>query len=109
MHWPRKKSLDKVKDRVRELTPRTSGKSLSETIQKLNRTLHGWFQYFKHGPFRDWMAGFACACEASSGTGSAVGGGAPIISAGRMPTLPTWGCSISRRPISWCVSPHKVY
>jgi RNA-directed DNA polymerase len=48
LHWPRKKSLDKVKDRVRELTPRTSGKSLSETIQGLNRTLQGWFQYFKH-------------------------------------------------------------
>lgn len=48
MHWPRKKSLNKLKDRVRELTPRKSGKSLSETIQKLNRTLHGWFQYFKH-------------------------------------------------------------
>ena len=46
--WPRKKSLDKVKDRVRELTPRKSGKSLTEIIQKLNRTLHGWFQFFKH-------------------------------------------------------------
>jgi RNA-directed DNA polymerase len=48
MYWPRKKSLDKLKDRVRGLTPRKNGKSLSEIIQKLNRTLHGWFQFFKH-------------------------------------------------------------
>ena len=48
LRWPRRKSLDKLKDKVREHTPRTSGRSLPEIIQKLNRTLHGWFQYFKH-------------------------------------------------------------
>lgn len=46
--WPRKKSLDKLKDRVRTLTPRKSGQSLPEIIRRLNRTLHGWFQFFKH-------------------------------------------------------------
>jgi RNA-directed DNA polymerase len=45
---PRKKSLEKFKDRVRELTPRSHGHSLKYTIQKLNRTLRGWFEYFKH-------------------------------------------------------------
>lgn len=46
--WPRKKSLDKFKDKVRVLTPRNSGQSLEEITGKLNRMLFGWFQFFKH-------------------------------------------------------------
>lgn len=46
--WPRKKSLDKLKDGVRELTGRANGKSLDEIVAKLNRKLAGWFGYFKH-------------------------------------------------------------
>jgi RNA-directed DNA polymerase len=46
--WPRKKSLKKLKDRLRELTGRTNGQSLNEIIHRLNRTLGGWFEYFKH-------------------------------------------------------------
>jgi len=44
----KKKSLSKFKDKIRELTPRTSGKSLEMTIAKLNPILRGWFEYFKH-------------------------------------------------------------
>ena len=46
--WPREKSLKKLKDRVRELTRRTSGESLEEIIRRVNQTLGGWFEYFKH-------------------------------------------------------------
>ena len=46
--WPRKKSLDKIKDKVRTLTPRNSGRSLTEIISKLNPMLFGWYQFFKH-------------------------------------------------------------
>ena len=46
--WPRSKSLGKLKDTVRAKTKRTSGQSLSQTITELNRTLRGWFEYFKH-------------------------------------------------------------
>ena len=46
--WPRKKSLKKLKDRLRELTRRTNGQSLKEIIRRVNRTLEGWFEYFKH-------------------------------------------------------------
>jgi RNA-directed DNA polymerase len=46
--WPRRKALDRLKDRVRELTPRKSGQSLEETVAKLNDMLRGWFGYFKH-------------------------------------------------------------
>jgi RNA-directed DNA polymerase len=46
--WPRAKSLRKFKDAVRAKTPRTSGHSLQAIIVDLNRTLKGWFEYFKH-------------------------------------------------------------
>ena len=46
--WPRKKSLKKLKDRLRELTGRTNGQSPDEIIRQINRTLGGWFEYFKH-------------------------------------------------------------
>ncbi|MGH9847246.1 MAG: group II intron reverse transcriptase/maturase [Blastocatellia bacterium] len=46
--WPRQKSLKKLKDRLRELTCRTNGQSLDEIIRRINQTLEGWFEYFKH-------------------------------------------------------------
>jgi RNA-directed DNA polymerase len=46
--WPRKKSLKKLQDTIRIKTPRTRGQSLSVTIEDVNRTLVGWFEYFKH-------------------------------------------------------------
>lgn len=46
--FPRKKSLAKFKAAIRAKTPRTSGHSLSWTITDVNRTLRGWFEYFKH-------------------------------------------------------------
>ena len=44
----RKKSLDKLKDTIREKTRRTRGQSLNTVVVDLNRTLRGWFGYFKH-------------------------------------------------------------
>lgn len=46
--FPRKKSLAKFRDAIRAKTPRTSGHSLSWIIADVNRTLRGWFEYFKH-------------------------------------------------------------
>jgi RNA-directed DNA polymerase len=48
MKWPRRKSLDKLKSRIRDLTKRTNGLALVVILGTLNRTLRGWFQYFKH-------------------------------------------------------------
>jgi RNA-directed DNA polymerase len=45
---PRDKSLKKLKDKVRELTPRNSGHRLEDIITRLNATVRGWFGYFKH-------------------------------------------------------------
>ena len=46
--WPRRKALDRFKDKVRQLTPRKSGESMEAMIAKLNDMLRGWFGYFKH-------------------------------------------------------------
>ena len=54
-HWPRKKSLDKLKDTLRAKTPRNSGQSLHCVIQHVNQTLVGWFGYFQHS--RPWIVG----------------------------------------------------
>jgi len=48
MRWPREKSQRKLKDVLRERTPRLCGHSLLEIIAQLNRTLRGWFEYFQH-------------------------------------------------------------
>lgn len=44
----RKKSLQRFKERMRSMTPRTRGKSLAQVIGDLNPMLKGWFNYFKH-------------------------------------------------------------
>lgn len=46
--WPRKKSLKKIKDAIRSKTRRSNGNSLSTITANVNRTLKGWFEYFKH-------------------------------------------------------------
>ena len=43
----RKKSLDKLKDSIRDKTRRTRGDSLAHVIADLNPVLRGWFGYFK--------------------------------------------------------------
>jgi RNA-directed DNA polymerase len=53
--WPRKKSLQKLKETIRQKTGRTAGRSLNAVIADLNRTLTGWFEYFKHS--HHWIFG----------------------------------------------------
>lgn len=50
---PRKKSLAKLKDTIRAKTKRANGHSLDRIIADVNRTLRGWFEYFKHS--RYWV------------------------------------------------------
>ncbi len=45
--WPRKKSLQKLQDKLRPLTRRTSGRSLPESIGRINPILRGWYGYFR--------------------------------------------------------------
>lgn len=50
-HWPRRKSLQKLKDTLRSKTKRTNGNSLKCVIAQVNQTLRGWFGYFKHSNY----------------------------------------------------------
>jgi RNA-directed DNA polymerase len=45
--WPRKKSVQKLREKLRPLTRRTNGRSLAESITKANRILRGWHGYFR--------------------------------------------------------------
>jgi RNA-directed DNA polymerase len=60
---PRKKSLRKLKDAIRENTRRGNGYSLERIIEMLNVILRGWFAYFKHsvprifGMLDGWIRG----------------------------------------------------
>ena len=49
--WPRRKSLQKLKDTLRSKTKRTNGDSLKCGIAQVNQTLRGWFGYFKHSNY----------------------------------------------------------
>jgi RNA-directed DNA polymerase len=46
--WPRKKSLDKLKEAIRSKTRRNNGRSMKAICEDLNLTWKGWFEYFKH-------------------------------------------------------------
>ena len=46
--WPRKQSLEKLRERVRAKTPRLDGRSLTDIVTDVNRTLRGWYGYFQH-------------------------------------------------------------
>jgi RNA-directed DNA polymerase len=48
MRWPRKKSLDKFKEAIRQKTQRGRPDSMDQIIVEINRTLRGWMEYFKH-------------------------------------------------------------
>ena len=48
LKWPRQKSLAKLRERVRAKTSRLDGRSLTQIVTDVNRTLRGWYGYFKH-------------------------------------------------------------
>ncbi len=59
--WPRRKSLKKLKDKIRVLTKRNNGQSLQVIISRVNPVTRGWFGYFKHShyptftPLDQWL------------------------------------------------------
>jgi RNA-directed DNA polymerase len=46
--WPRKKSLDKLKETIRDKTHSGRPGSLKDIIREINQCTRGWFEYFKH-------------------------------------------------------------
>jgi len=56
MKWPRKKSMDKLKEAIRTKTRRTDGRCMRAICADLSRTLRGWFGYFKHSKANEFSA-----------------------------------------------------
>lgn len=54
--WPREKSIKKLRATIRRKTRRTNGHALSTIIEDVNRTLRGWFEYFKHSHQTEFAA-----------------------------------------------------
>ena len=46
--WPRRKSVAKLRAKIRHHTKRRNGHSLPTIIHHVNQTLKGWFEYFQH-------------------------------------------------------------
>jgi RNA-directed DNA polymerase len=59
-HWPRRKSIQKLKDAIRTKTHRSNGNSLKCIVTNLNTTLRGWFGYFKHSSYRNVFRELDC-------------------------------------------------
>lgn len=63
MRWPRTKSMKKLQETIKRKTKRTSGRSLQAIIEDVNRTMKGWYEYFKHShwttfePIDGWIRG----------------------------------------------------
>jgi RNA-directed DNA polymerase len=49
--WPRSKSIQKLKTALRPKTRRTNGRCMPVIIADINRTLQGWFGYFRHSHY----------------------------------------------------------
>lgn len=56
LKWPRQKSLAKLRERVRAKTSRLDGRSLTQIVADVNRTLRGWYQYFQHSKANTFTA-----------------------------------------------------
>ncbi len=100
----RKKSLTKLKETIRDKTRRTCGLSLKDAVGDLNRTLRGWFGYFKHAHpsiFVKSTASSGAGCArfcASSRNGRDAASVGLTINAGPMPSSRMPGCSRFTRP-----------
>jgi len=46
--WPRKKSLYKLRESLREKLPRNRSGGMRQIVNELNPTLRGWYGYFKY-------------------------------------------------------------
>jgi RNA-directed DNA polymerase len=45
-------SLKRIKDKIRQITKRNRGRSLSAIVQELNTMLPGWVTYFRHAAIK---------------------------------------------------------
>jgi RNA-directed DNA polymerase len=59
--WPKDKSVAKLRQTIRPKTRRSNGRSMEAITADLNKTLRGWFEYYKHStpwafvPIDQWI------------------------------------------------------
>jgi RNA-directed DNA polymerase len=78
MRLVRPKSLRKLRESIKPRTRRNNGKSMEAIVADLNRTLQGWFGYFKHAhpsELEEIDGGCACDCAPSCASGGRQGRG----------------------------------
>ena len=54
--WIAKKSKERMKKRIKELTRRNRGRKLETVIGELNKTLGGWLVYFRLANAKNWCS-----------------------------------------------------
>jgi RNA-directed DNA polymerase len=54
--WPRRKSLQKLKEKLRPMTQRNNGKCLHAVLAKINPILRGWYGYFRYSKSNTFVA-----------------------------------------------------
>ena len=111
--WPRKKSMQKLKDTIRAKTTRTNGHSLAYIIADVNRTLRGWFGYFKHScqttfTAVDGWVRMRLRSILHSARANAVADVDEIINVGRTRSLPSMGISPWKLPMPRRVNPLRA-
>ena len=97
MKWPRKKSLEKLKEKLRAKTPRLDGRSLKDIVADVNWSLRGWYGYFstvRPIRLRRWtgMCGGGCGVCCNGGVKGRGMGRERRTNAGRVNGLPDVGC-----------------
>ena len=110
MRCPRKKSMKKLKDAIRQRTHRNNGKSLQQIIVGVNAVTRGWFEYYKHSNrttfdkldawIRMRLRSIVRKRRSRKGPGAE-----PTISAGRTNTLRSRGFSPLSKPVKPPVNP----
>ena len=112
--WPREKSRKQFRDTIRAKTRRTRGHSLKVVIEDLNRTLKGWFEYFKHSDkatFRTedgWVRGRLRSISCANAVAEKAAGVAGTINAGPRPSLQSRVCSLKHAHAIACQSFNEV-
>ena len=97
LRWPRGKP-GQVEGHDTSKTRRTNGHSLQAIIEDVNRTLRGWFEYFKHShqttfPGR-WMDAEAAPEHPAETAEAKRPWPGRDHHAGQIPSLPSMGCSL---------------
>jgi RNA-directed DNA polymerase len=53
--WPSKKSMKRLRSKIKPKTKRTNGTSMKTIIREVNKTTIGWYEYFKHSNRRTFV------------------------------------------------------